>query len=788
MRTLSFGLLAGLFACGEKEETVIEEEVIDTAEAIFDLDGDGYASDEDCDDNSSAIFPSAEELCDGVDNDCDGEIDEGVLSTFYLDVDQDGFGDNEAILEACEVRDGYVAIGNDCDDGDASVYPSAPEVCDELDNNCDGSVDEGVGIAFFVDRDGDGFGDSDEIELHCALTDGVSEVAGDCDDSNAVVNPDATEVCDSLDNNCDGTVDEGQTSLYYEDSDGDGFGDDASTVEACDKPLGYVENSDDCDDDEMSVSPLGTEVCGDSIDNDCNGQVDEAGAVGSLGWYQDLDADTFGNPEAFVLSCDQPVGYVSNSDDCDDTTDTIAPNMSEICDGLDNDCDGAIDDDDGNVVTANVWYLDHDGDGYGDPLFQQPACNQPINYVSDNTDCDDFDTNVSPNGMEVCDSIDNDCDGTVDDDDTSIVYSSNDIYFEDVDGDGYGNSNTSTETCVPTATMVTNDLDCDDAESAVNPVAEEECDGIDNNCDGSADGSDAIDQTTWYQDLDADGHGNDAVSLEQCDQPTDFIDNNTDCDDDDITINPDEFDTCDGIDNDCDGVIDEDEGLGSTAACAAASCMEILTDDPTAEDGVYFIQDANGNPIEAYCEMDFDGGGWLVVYNFPLPGNSNSDAATMHSSLIQNGNMSMALEPTVTSTAISTSNIALEDYQDVVYGWAPGSDGNGNPQDVSHYGMSSDGTGLNGNCYLDGYCGTNVAVGDFYISTTGNTRTIYTGNSPTYPHVGLGFSGQIIVWGFDNNASSYGHWGNWYDGNSCCNAGNTSDINGGAGRYVIYIR
>ena len=70
-------LLALLVACGETDKPKIQEEVLDTADQTFDLDGDGYTSDEDCDDNSSAIFPNAEELCDGVDNDCDGEIDEG---------------------------------------------------------------------------------------------------------------------------------------------------------------------------------------------------------------------------------------------------------------------------------------------------------------------------------------------------------------------------------------------------------------------------------------------------------------------------------------------------------------------------------------------------------------------------------------------------------------------------------------------------------------------------------------------------------------------------------------
>ena len=106
-----------------------------------------------------------------------------------------------------------------------------------------------------------------------------------------------------------------------------------------------------------------------------------------------------------------------------------------------------------------------------------------------------------------------------------------------------------------------------------------------------------------------------------------------------------------------------------------------LGDDPNAQDGVYYISDANGNPIEAYCEMDFDGGGWLVVYNFIHPGNSTSDAATMHSSLTQNSNMTSAIDPTTMSTSISTLNIPLADYHDVVYGWAPSS-----TTDVAEYG------------------------------------------------------------------------------------------------------
>ena len=646
---------------------------------------------------------------------------------------------------------------------------------------------------------------------------------------------------------------------WFLDADGDGVGGTVSLF-ACDSPgKEYTQMTGDCDDENPRISPISIEDCSTDQDEDCDGTLNakdpsELIASSCLDWFADRDGDGFGDDSDIRCDCVADDVYtVLEGGDCYDQLTIVNPDQEEICgDGFDNDCDGAIDDADGNVVTANVWYLDHDADGYGDPLFTLSACNQPANYVADNTDCDDFNFASSPAAQEVCDGLDNNCDGLTDDLDPAVAYANSDLYYQDTDGDGFGDAATSAYTCEPTASMVStvgdcddtdatvspnaaeicdgidnncdstidgsdavnqttwyfdsdsdghgdsavsleqcdqpqsyvlSDADCDDDDATISPNAAEICDGIDNNCDSSIDGSDAVNQTTWYLDDDADGHGDPTASLEQCDQPTDYVDVSTDCDDTDVAINPDEFDTCDGIDNDCDGEIDEDAAIGSSSGCAATSCADILADDPTAQDGVYYIEDASGNPIEAYCEMDFDGGGWLVVYNFIHPGDSTSDVATMHSSLTQNANMTSAIDPTMMSTSISTLNIPLADYQEVVYGWAPSSS-----QDVAEYGMYTDSNGLTGNCYLDGYCGANVAVGDFYISTTGSTRTIYTGNSPGYPHVGLGFSGQIIVWGYDLNASSYGHWANWYDGNSCCASGNTSAITTGGWRYVIYIR
>jgi hypothetical protein len=824
-----------------------EEDII-----VEDIDGDGYSEEQgDCDDSNELIHPGIDESCDGVDNNCDGEIDENVLTTFYLDEDLDGYGNEFSTTQACEVPNGYVPIGNDCDDGNDSIYPSAVEVCDEIDNNCNDEIDEGVGIEYFIDRDADGFGDENSIEWHCEEMEGVTTIGGDCDDTNAVINPDANEVCDGLDNNCNDTTDEAVTNTYYADTDTDGFGDENSIVEACDKPTGYVDNNEDCNDSDSNIQPTATEQC-DSIDNNCDGFIDETGAIGSQGWYLDSDGDGFGDSTNFQISCDQPTGYVSNSSDCNDSDSSISPIATEQCDSIDNDCDGAIDDADGNLTTSTIWYLDHDTDGYGDSNVSLSLCTQPSNYVSDATDCNDFDGSISPGATEICDTIDNDCDGAVDDADTNISYSGSDQYYTDNDGDGFGDTALGIMTCAPSSSMVgiagdcddnsitvypTSDefcdgvdnncdgsidgvdsvdqptwyidydgdgygstnltlvqcsqpssyildgSDCNDLDALIHPIADEICDGVDNNCDNSIDGADSIDQNSWYVDSDADGHGDPLVLIEQCDQPSGYVDTPTDCDDSDITANPDETEVCDGVDNNCDGAIDEGSSSGESASCAATSCSQIVTDNPSATDGNYYIEDSTGNPIEVYCEMDFDGGGWMAVYNYVHVGDSNSDATTMHNSLIQNADMLIAVEPDSTSTSIYTQNIPLTDYYEVVYGWAASP-----TDDVTQYGKYSDSSGLQGECYLDGYCGTNVAVADFYISTTGNTRTIYTGNNPSYPHVGLGFSGQIIVWGFDNNASSYSHWANWYDGNPCCNAGNTSTAQNSGWRYVIYIR
>ena len=195
-----------------------------------------------------APAPSAE-TCNGVDDDCDTDVDEGASDaiTYYIDYDGDGFGATGPYdVDACAAPAGYVDADGDCDDRSAISFPGADEVCDQADNDCDGEVDEDLTFDF----DDDGF-----------TTPGSCEGSGDdCDDLEETINPGADEECDGFDNNCDGNADEGLTF----DLDGDGFTSDGS----CEG------SADDCDDDDAAVHVDADEVC-DGVDNDCDGAVDD---------------------------------------------------------------------------------------------------------------------------------------------------------------------------------------------------------------------------------------------------------------------------------------------------------------------------------------------------------------------------------------------------------------------------------------------------------------------------------------------------------------------------------
>jgi len=319
-----------------------------------------------------------------------------------------------------------------------------------------------------LDRDGDGF-----------------ENIYDCDDEpgGEQVGPGQPEICDGLDNDCDGTIDEGFPTLWYPDDDGDGFGDigHEQPVEDCGTPAGMVSNRDDCDDEDPAVHPGVKELC-DGVDNDCDFAID--GGLPFLALWKDLDGDGYGGATGeqyngcsaqdqnqgsgmyYVIGLDgtpqlSTAGFVENHDDCNDFDLNVSPVAVEACDGKDNDCNGVVDD---SSQDGTLFYIDGDHDGYGTTASGAYSCGGPgPNSVEKGGDCDDFNREISPAEPEVCDGIDNDCDGTVDKNAANA-----ELLYEDQDGDGYGNDATAARDCNPGPTYTTRiGGDCDDNDAAI---------------------------------------------------------------------------------------------------------------------------------------------------------------------------------------------------------------------------------------------------------------------------------------------------------------------------------
>jgi hypothetical protein len=301
-----------------------------SAIACLDNDGDGVPGTGncadlavvDCDDADPNRSPLATEVCDGVDNDCDGLIDEGLPQfEHYLDADGDGYGAGEPLLSCRQQEPGRVQKAGDCDDTNSAVFPGAPEACNGKDDNCNGQIDDDVVTRdFYTDADGDGYGAGAPTPSCQASLPGKSPIGGDCNDADPKVNPAATEVCNGKDDNCNGQVDETFPSKGDGCATGQG-GVCAAGVYQC------VSGTQTC----VRLNEPQPETC-DGIDNDCDGAVDQ----------------TFPNKgqscTAGIGVCARSGTFVCRADgsgtQCNATAGSPTP---AACDGLDNDCDGLTD-------------------------------------------------------------------------------------------------------------------------------------------------------------------------------------------------------------------------------------------------------------------------------------------------------------------------------------------------------------------------------------------------------------------------------------------------------------
>ncbi len=365
------------------------------AEVPTDADGDGVPEEEDCNDADPAISPLSVETCDGVDQDCDGLIDEEATdaTAYYADADGDGFaGDGLSVVACAPPDDSWSDAVTDCDDLDPAVHPEASEVCNGQDDDCDAltdddddSVDPYSQPPFYLDADHDGWGGETRGGFACLPPAGFSDNDLDCNDADPAIHPE---------------------TWWYDDADGDGFGDESAALMTCDPPTtSFVLDATDCDDTDVQVHPSATEVCNSRTDDDCDGLTDDddpsVDPRSFTDWHFDADGDAFGDPSTTLTACEPPSGYVSDASDCDDTDVSVNPDATEVClDGVDNDCDGGPNDcglPSGSTVGSadltltglstgsNFGYTmavdDFDGDGVYDLLAGDPSDNAGGTYA-----------------------------------------------------------------------------------------------------------------------------------------------------------------------------------------------------------------------------------------------------------------------------------------------------------------------------------------------------------------------------------------------------------------------
>ena len=327
-------------------------------EVDADLDNDGFTDLEDCDDNNAAINPAADEICDGIDNNCNVDIDEGLLNIYFADVDLDGYGDPFNSMEMCELTQGFTVDNSDCDDGNSSIFPGGTEVCNDLDDNCNDLVDDGLEFFnVYQDNDGDGYG-SEITASTCEMLNGYALNAGDCDDANAFAFPTAVEVCgNGVDDDCvagDAPCDIlGCTDPMANNYNPEATVDDGSCVTSilgCTDPAALNYNPDATDDDGSCIPVV--EGCTDATafnynqeantdDGSCIPVVEGCTDATAFNYNQEANTDD-GSCIAVVYGCIDSTACNFNLDANTDDGSCVLP-QTELCNGLDDNCNGQVD-------------------------------------------------------------------------------------------------------------------------------------------------------------------------------------------------------------------------------------------------------------------------------------------------------------------------------------------------------------------------------------------------------------------------------------------------------------